>query len=146
MSDAFERTSCACRDCVACCETQPGSLAPGDFERIADFLGESREQAKIHFWASPGALVADTRTGRTYRIGTITPKRKGGRCVFLDIRNRCRIHPVAPYGCAYFDTHMSAAEGRRRSTPHLLAIARDAEYQALREELPAATSWKPKGY
>lgn len=43
-------------------------------------------------------------------IGSITPRSQGGRCVFLDEQDRCRIHAVAPFGCAYYDTHMDVAE------------------------------------
>src|SRR5258708_4879591 len=101
----FERTVCACRECVQCCKDQPGPLMPGDFERIAEFLGETPEQAQSHFWASPGAMAKVKETGEIIKIGTITPKREKGRCVFLDENDRCKIHPVAPFGCAYFDTH-----------------------------------------
>lgn len=141
----FVRTTCACSECVACCKRQPGPLAPGEFERIAEFLGEDRETAKRHFCASPGALVMDTSTGRQFRIGTITPRMERKRCVFLDEQDRCRIHAVAPFGCAMFDTHMSAAEGRRRGS-WLAAEQQDDGYQALRRELPFATSYKPTGY
>ena len=142
----WARTSCACAECVACCKRQPGALAPGEFERIAAFLGEDREEAKVHFWASPGALVMDTQTGRTFRIGTVTPRMEGGRCVFLDAQDRCRIHPVAPFGCAMFDTHMGAEEGLRRGTWLAAAQQQDDAYRALRAELPPASSHRPTGY
>ena len=85
----FERTTCACSDCVGCCHRQPGPLAPGDLERIAAFRGESVEEATKNFWASPGALVKDG-AGTTSRVGTITPKldRRKKRCVFLDDNDR----------------------------------------------------------
>lgn len=145
--NVYERTTCACTDCVNCCKTQPGSLHPGDFERIADHLGETREQAKLHFWKSPGALVARLDpTGKPLervRIGTITPRMVNGRCVFLDEQDRCRIHPVAPVGCAYFDTHMGAREGQTRAAAHIRAIAGSLSYQRLRDELSDATSYRP---
>jgi hypothetical protein len=31
-----------------------------------------------------------------------------GRCVFLDAASALHDHAVAPFGCAFFDTHMSA--------------------------------------
>jgi len=139
------RTSCACTACVACCHRQPGPLVPGDLEKIAAHLGEPVEVAKAHFWASGGALVQDQRTGRQFRIGSITPRLVRGRCVFLDDADRCRVHAVAPFGCAYFDTHMSAAEGQRRGT-WLALQQQDDDYQAVRRTLPFATSYKPKGY
>jgi Fe-S-cluster containining protein len=142
----FPRTTCACSDCVQCCKDQPGSLIPGDFEKIADHLQISHAEARAFFWASPGALVMNLQTGRQFRIGTITPRatRKKG-CIFLDENNRCKIHPVAPAGCAYFDTHMNSFEGRKRGN-EIARRQQDPDYQRLRSELPFADSYKPKGY
>jgi Fe-S-cluster containining protein len=145
MSTPFERTRCSCPECIRCCYTQPGSLAAGDLERIAAHLGQPVRVAALKFWASPGALVANRATGDTFRIGTITPRRVRGRCIFLSANDRCGIHPVAPFGCAYFDTHMDAAEGQRRSL-YLARSQADAAYQSLRRTLAVATSYKPSGY
>ena len=139
----FPRTSCACPQCVEPCTRQPGPLAPGDFERIAAHLGLAPEAARAHFWASPGAVVRDGVDGHIYRVGTITPRLEGGRCVFLDADDHCRIHAVAPAGCALFDMHMPAARAATRSM-WLVRLQRDnCAYQALRATLPAAASWRP---
>lgn len=144
-SPPFARTTCACESCVSCCKRQPGPLAAGDFERIAEHLGISREEAKNYFWASPGALVMHRITGKVERVGSITPKFARGRCVFLDQNDRCRIHPVAPAGCAYFDTHMGSAEAQRRGA-WIISGQQSSEYKALRDELPPARSYKPNAY
>jgi Fe-S-cluster containining protein len=136
------RTICACAQCVACCTVQPGSCNPGDVERIADYLGEPVETAKLHFWASPGAVLMDSRSGRLLRVGTITPRLEGGRCVFLDDTDRCRVHAVAPAGCALFDVHMSRATSDPIMWAHLRAIMGAPEYAALRATLEPATSWQ----
>lgn len=136
----WERTTCACPECVACCKRQPGPLAPGDFERIAAALGEDREAAKLHFWASPGALVADSRTGRQFRIGTITPRATGGRCVFLGPDDRCQVHAVAPFGCAFFDMHMPIQVAWPRAQWLAQQQIADNDYQRLRTELVVAPS------
>ena len=141
----FERTVCACDECKRCCKRQSGPLAYGDFERIADHLGEDRETAKVHFAASPGALVKVQATGQTVRVGTIVPKMKRGRCVFLGEDERCTIHAVAPFGCAYFDTHMSKQTAMPRSL-WLVTSTADPDYQALRNELDWTTSYKPVAY
>jgi Fe-S-cluster containining protein len=141
----FDRTTCACERCTACCKRQPGPLAPGDFERIVDYIAKtqncSREialsQAKTQFWASPGCIVKDWK-GDTFRIGTITPRYARGRCVFLDENDRCKIHEVAPFGCSHFDTHMSQHEAMARSS-WLAREQQGEEYQALRASLPYAT-------
>ena len=141
----FERTTCDCPDCVSCCTEQPGSCAPGEVERIAEYL-QLPVSAVLHkFWASPGALALNLATGQTIRIGTITPKLVRGRCVFLSAENRCTIHPVAPFGCRMFDTHMQAREAQPRSQ-WLGKSQRDPAYQSLRRTLSPATSHKPRAY
>jgi Fe-S-cluster containining protein len=145
QSPPFNRTKCACRDCVACCKRQPGPLIPGDYERIQKHLGAADAQMRSLFWASPGSLVKNILTNRVYRIGTITPRMRKGRCVFLDEDDRCKIHEVAPFGCAYFDTHMSDFTALPRSS-WLAEQNKNADYQALRNTLPYATSYKPTRY
>jgi Fe-S-cluster containining protein len=141
----FNRTTCACQQCTKCCKRQPGALAAGDLERIARHLQISPAEAEKYFWASPGALVRDTSTGRVHRIGSVTPQMRRGRCVFLDDNDRCSIHPVAPFGCSMFDTHMSPATAHPRSV-FLAQTHLDEEYQALRRRLPYARSYKPNRY
>lgn len=71
----------------------------------------------------------DTRTGRTFRIRTITPARRpGGACVFLDERGLCTVHDIAPAGCAFFDSHMDAGEAQQRSLTMHRLIAASPEY------------------
>jgi Fe-S-cluster containining protein len=141
----FNRTVCACKECTQCCKRQPGPLAPGDYERIQEHLGATQEQMAKLFCASPGALIVDHRSGEAVRIGTITPQRRKGRCVFLDENDRCKIHAVAPWGCAYFDTHMSKQQAYPRSV-WLAKSQLDPAYQALRNKLPYTTNYKPSGY
>jgi len=139
----FARTTCACRQCVNCCKRQPGPLAPGDMERIAVHVGKTVEEVKPFFWASGGAVVK--QGDRLFRVGTITPKMRGGRCVFLDESDRCSIHVVAPFGCAQFDTHMPRAEAERRGV-WLVKLTQSEEYQELRRSLPFAESYRPTAY
>lgn len=141
----FTRTACSCAECVTCCTEQPGSLAAGDLERIAEALQLPVRVAALKFWASPGALLLSRDTGEVYRQGTITPRRVRGRCVFLDAADRCTIHAVAPFGCAYFDTHMPLAEAQPRSQ-WLARSQSSPDYQSLRRTLMVATSHKPRSY
>lgn len=144
MSHHFERTVCGCRECVDCCKSQPGPLAPGQLEAIAAHLGKSLEDVKPDFVASPGALVGTTN-GAVFRVGTITPRSVDGRCVFLDENERCSIHAVAPFGCAYFDTHMPSTEAKTRGV-WLVRQQMDETYQDLRASLRPSQTWKPTGY
>lgn len=141
----FTRTpACSCADCVQCCHDQPGPCAPGDVERIAEYLGVPVRVAALKFWASPGALVVDRTSGRRFRIGTITPRRVRGQCIFLK-DDHCTIHEVAPAGCTHFDTHMDAAEGQARGA-WLAALQTAPAYQSLRRTLIEAGSYRPRSY
>jgi Fe-S-cluster containining protein len=145
MNPDFKRTTCACAECVRCCKRQPGSLAHGDYERIQNHLGLTEAEMRERFCASPGALVMDRRTGAVRRVGTIVPQMRRGRCVFLDKDERCTIHGVAPFGCAYFDTHQSAEQAMPRSI-WLVHSQENPEYQQLRNLLPYARSYKPSTF
>jgi len=149
----FTRTKCACDSCRACCKRQPGSLADGDLDRIVQYWSKAQgvsaevalEQIKAQLCASPGALIMDSTSLVTKRVGTIVPKMRKGRCVFLDKDERCIIHEVAPFGCAYFDCHMSRVVAHPRSV-WLVHTQMDRQYQALRNELPYAQNYKPTRY
>lgn len=121
----FLRTACACALCVENCKHIPGYLVPNDVERMAKALGcaNAGEFAYEHLLASPGATVM--QEGRIFQIPTLVPKRKetDGSCVFLDEHDRCRVHEVAPFGCAFFDHRMDGAEANRRSGRGLREIA-----------------------
>lgn len=118
------RTVCGCPECVRNCRFIPGYLVPADLPRIRmhlapgeDLLAWSRE----HLLASPGAQVL--RSGRVFRIRTLVPaRREDGACRFLPADDRCAIHPVAPFGCAFFDTHQIREESDARSKLGLQAV------------------------
>lgn len=136
----FKRTNCDCQEDISACKKQPGYLIPKDIIAITYRLLtqgriETPEQAIQFFRAGKGALVGNSITGHTWRIHTITPKMENGRCVFLDDKDRCTIHDVAPFGCAFFDYHMSKEEGQQRSAWGLRDVQNDKPYQALRQHL-----------
>lgn len=103
----------------------PGALIAGDLERIAEYTSNSVDNptwVMNHFCASDGAVVetqvtVDGEVRRLqFNVPSLTPvQRADGSCVFLGDDNRCTIHPVSPYGCAYHDIHMLAAEALPRS-------------------------------
>jgi hypothetical protein len=120
----FGRTVCACRECVLNCHHVPGYLIPADLERMQQHLAggqELRAWAQQHLLASPGALVL--RRGQAARIHTLVPARRpDGACTFLTDADRCAIHAVAPFGCAFFDADMPNAEAVGRSKRGLQAV------------------------
>jgi hypothetical protein len=120
----FLRTACACAECAAHCLHLPGYFIPADLDRVGHRLAPPEDLstwARQHLLASPGALV---RQGATVsRIPTLVPGRRAdGACTFLTAENRCAIHAVAPFGCAFFDAHQSGAEADRRSRRGLQAV------------------------
>lgn len=148
MTPSWKRTKCGCSTCSSHCLEQPGYLIPGDFERIRDYLDAAgRGDEVTNFVASPGAVVANSETGVRSRVGTIVPARRpDGACAFLDAQGRCTIHEVAPYGCAFFDSHMTKAEGSRRSIWGIRQIIGNRLYTLIRNALPEATAWRPRSY
>jgi Fe-S-cluster containining protein len=130
----FTRTSCDCHDCSVNCRFVPGMLIPHDLEPLRWATGPEvlpADWARQNLLASPGALVASPKRG-VFRIRTLVPARRpDGACKFLTADNRCAVHAVAPYGCAFFDAHMEKGEGLRRSRAGLVAIAEDAAVQSI---------------
>lgn len=140
IKGGFKRTTCGCSLDVDNCRRQPGTLAPGDVEAITSYLRANGRHDEVDgaFVASPGAIVANIGTGQRYQIPTITPARAhvGGPCRFLSAEGQCTIHPVAPFGCAYMDVHMTKAEGQRRSIWLHREIVASQSYHAIRANLP----------
>lgn len=120
----YSRTVCACADCVLNCRHLPGYLIPADLERIRLQVAPAEDLltwARKHLLASPGAKVA--RGAEVFRIPTLVPARRpDGACIFLTAEDRCGIHAVAPFACAFFDVHMPGAEADRRSKRGLQAV------------------------
>ena len=122
----FTRTECACAECALNCHYIPGYLIPADLEAIAGRLGFTNlvNFAMENLLASPGATVIVD--GKMSQIPTLVPNRRpDGACQFLDQNNRCSIHAVSPYGCAFFDCHQSRREADTRSCRGLQAIAQE---------------------
>lgn len=136
----FVRSSCACTACTAYCMRHPGMLIPSDLLRIADHLvatGRTKATFEVmdYLWASVGALIGNRATGETRRVGTITPAMENKRCVFLTEDNRCSIHAVAPFGCAYFDSHEAAVDADVKSLWAHRLIANTPAYEQARQVL-----------
>jgi len=122
----FQATMCSCQACVRHCEQVSGFLVPEDLPRWRHYFGVSENIRLAHvLLASPGALVGN-RDGHTFRINTLVPDRQqNGMCVFLNSANRCMIHPLSPFGCKFFDGHMSDLEAQTRSHTGLMAVLND---------------------
>lgn len=130
----FRRTVCACGQDQDNC-ARPGYLIPGDLERIAGDLGSTVKDILYLFRPGKGAVVMDARTRSAFRIPTIVPRTTDTGCVFRDVTGGCRIHAVAPFGCAYFDVHMPRAEADQRSLWGLTRITGSEAYHTQLEAL-----------
>lgn len=127
----FNRTECACDADVENCR-RPGFLLTEDVDRIVAYLREQGREvdlrkvlreshrSKVGTYNESGTLVSRV-------LPTITPKVRNGWCVFLKDR-RCSIHPVAPFGCAYFDVHHAHPE---RVNWAYRRIAADSRYRGI---------------
>jgi hypothetical protein len=107
-------------------------LIPSDLETISSFLGcdDLVIFAMENLLASIGAtaLIGNRLT----QIPTLVPRRKAaGGCKFFDDENRCTIHAVNPFGCAFFQSNMNRREADHRSSCGLRAIAREWAIGAL---------------
>lgn len=117
----LERTNCSCNTCVTNCRHMPGFLVPSDLERLIPPYIDSFIWAQDNLLASPGALAMNSQTLQTYRIRTLVPAVKAidGTCINLTADGGCRIHEIAPFGCAFFDC---GPERDRLSLKGILAV------------------------
>jgi len=138
IGDDFERTSCDCASCRVPCRHMPGCLVPGDLENIAEHQGQAEKKnwkARLEwltesFRASDGAKVIFR--GMVMQVPTLVPAQKeDGSCVFLNEEGHCSIHSVAPFGCAYHDTHMDLKDANERSNAAVLSQMADIEQEGI---------------
>jgi hypothetical protein len=95
------RTSCTCITCVNKCAKMPGCLIPADLTRMIPKNVDPYRWSEENLLASPGALV--TKDGKLFRIPTLVPAiQADGACINLTDDLRCKIHDLAPFGCAFF--------------------------------------------
>ncbi len=116
----FARTKCGCAFCSAYCKHVPGRLDVGDLERLCPPGRDVFAWAEEHLRA-----VADSPFPKL-----VPARREQGPCHwFLD--GKCLVHENAPYGCAFFDSHMDPAEVERRSKAANRASREDAARNGL---------------
>lgn len=148
----YQRTECACEDCTINCRYIPGYLVPADLERMRAAIAPQltlEAFADQYLLASPGAKILRMPQMKVLQIPTLVPARKlDGSCVFLTEDNRCQIHAVAPYGCAFFDAHQSINESDRRSLRGLEEISSGSsdevvDYMLTWAHLVQINKWAP---
>lgn len=116
----FERTRCGCEYCRIPCRHMPGALDPSDLERLCPDGADLFEWAEEHLRAL---------THRSYPV-LVPARQKNGHCHWLAFGN-CAVHEDSPYGCAFFDTHMSNEDADRRGAPAIAARQKSAKENGL---------------
>jgi hypothetical protein len=111
----FRRTACACECCQAFCRHLPGALDPSDLPRLCPPGRDVFAWAEEHLRA---------QTDKPYP--TLVPARRTDGACHWYFDGRCAVHDVAPYSCAFFDSHMPSAEVERRVAATVRAIREDA--------------------
>lgn len=124
------RLVCACEACVTNCRFLPGYLIPSDLRRLVPAGAGLLSWAREHLRASPGATVlrlhADGRR-EVIRVPTLVPAHRDDlSCRWLE-GDRCTVHAVAPFGCAFFACSQSRSESDALSSAGLAAIMADDE-------------------
>jgi hypothetical protein len=110
----FRRTECGCELCRAPCRHIPGGLAPPDLTALCPPGQDVFRWAEEHLRALTGP------------VPTLVPARRGDGACHWHFDGKCAVHQHAPFGCAFFDSHMSADEERRRSAAGVRARREDA--------------------
>jgi hypothetical protein len=110
----FRRTACACPLCQAPCRHLPGAFDPSDLTRLCPPGHDLLSWAEQHLRA-----LLD----KPYP--TLVPARRRSGYCHWHVGGACAVHPAAPYGCAFFDAHMPAAEEAARVAATVRAIRAD---------------------
>jgi hypothetical protein len=110
----FTRTICNCAFCQVHCRHLPGALDP------ADLMSLCPAEHDLFAWAEQHLRALDDKP---YPV-LVPARRPSGVCHWY-LEGRCPVHAQAPYGCAFFDSHMPEAEIRRRTTATVAAIEQD---------------------
>ena len=125
----FQRTTCGCKDCRRFCRHLPGNLIPSDLERMIPAGVDPYKWAEDNLRASPGPKVMNTQTGKVWTIPTLIPAhRSNGACIFFSPDGKCDIHSVAPFGCAFFDSHGRGEELVHKGLEAIMHLSEDSLY------------------
>jgi hypothetical protein len=116
----FQRTECGCEFCKVYCRHMPGTLDPSDLPRLCP------EGQDVFAWAERHLRA---RIDAPYPA--LVPTRNNlGHCHWY-FDGKCAVHENAPYGCSFFDAHMSEEEVARRAAATIRACREDAAANGL---------------
>src|SRR5436853_7832803 len=104
----FQRTECGCARCSIFCRYMTGYLIPSDLDRLIPPGEDPLAWAKIHLralMAAPGGLPS-----------LVPAQQPSGQCHWLE-DGKCGVWQNSPYGCAFFDQHMTREAHEQRNQP-----------------------------
>jgi hypothetical protein len=116
----FPRTECACSMCQVPCRLNPGGLDVSDLARLCPTGQDVFAWAEEHL----RALV-----DKPWPV--LVPARQANGHCHWHFDGKCAVHEGAPFGCAFFDSHMLAAEVDRRYAAMTDARQKDAAANGL---------------
>ena len=116
----FDRTQCDCELCRVPCRHIPGFLTIGDLEHLCPPDREMLVWAEEHLRAITEQPFPNL----------IPAQKANGHCHWLS-RGRCAVHAHSPYGCAFFDAHLTKAEIEPRLAAAIKAMKADAARKGL---------------
>jgi hypothetical protein len=123
----LQRTACGCERCSLFCRHMPGYLVPSDLERLIPPGEDPFAWAKIHLRAVmpvPGGFP-----------NLVPAQRPNGHCHWLE-DGKCTVWQNSPFGCAFFDQHMSRHDHESRN-----ARGREARQEAFEKNGLYAQLW-----
>lgn len=137
MLNVERSINCACKKCIASCQTFPGALGPGDLDTIANYMGVDLDDPEfISLWrASGGAKLVKNAIGELVRVPTIVPAEDENGCIFLESSGECALHPVAPFECRHFRSCVDEDDDDAKTMLMHREILKDQQYLAFWEYL-----------
>jgi len=111
-------TGCTCATCRSFCERHPGLFAPGQVERLAEYLSLSVQEVfarhLVAEWSTDGRIMALRPATVSEQAGSAVeaPADFPGRCVFLTDAGRCSVHATKPLECRRADHEYSDSRAR----------------------------------
>lgn len=102
---------CSCSLCVKACKQKPGWFAPGEAEKVAEFLHVPlkdlfKKKLMVDWFEADQNIFILSPAVTHGSPGTEFPGDPRGRCVFLSKDDKCEIHEVKPIECrSYLHSH-----------------------------------------
>ena len=85
---------CKCDACTVGCKHGSGVFAPGEIEKLAEFMNVDEEVLKKEFLEE-----VEKFNTKKLRPKILRKNKQYGKCIFFDEKSRCKIHDAKPLEC-----------------------------------------------